>query len=168
MRKHNGQTSRRAGLLGAVALSLGIAVAATGQAHAGSCEIANSLDPAALVPDGIVGGGPFGESPSTVDSVKLTDEQGEAARAANFRVGVVMQTMDIDWSSLVVAGITDTLEKYGAELVAVTNPSFRVDRQVAQIGDMIQLQPDAIISIPVDNTATAEAYKSIAEAGASS
>ena len=46
-----------------------------------------------------------------------------------------------------------------------TNPSFRVDRQVAQIGDMIQLQPDAIISIPVDNTATAEAYKSIAEAG---
>ena len=76
-----------------------------------------------------------------------------------------MQTMDIDWSHLVVAGITDTLEKYGAELVGVTDAGFQVDRQVAQIGDMIQLQPDAIISIPVDNTATAQAYKSIADAG---
>ena len=165
MRKYTRHKGRTVGLLGALAMSIGMVAGAAGQAHAGSCEIANSLDPAALVPDGIVGGGPFGESPSTVDSVKLTDEQGEAARAGNFRVGVVMQTMDIDWSTLVVAGITDTLEKYGVELVAVTNPSFRVDRQVAQIGDMIQLQPDAIISIPVDNTATAEAYKSIAEAG---
>src|SRR4051812_14893676 len=76
-----------------------------------------------------------------------------------------MQTMDIDWSKLVVAGITDTLKKYDAELVGVTNPSFQADKQIAQIGDMIQLKPQAIISIPVDNTATAAAYKSISDAG---
>ena len=152
----------------ALAASVSIVVIGAAGARAQDaegCAVANGLDPAALVPAGIVGQGPFGEAPSTTDSVHLTDAQAEAARAAGFRVGVVMQTMDIDWSQLVVAGITDTLEKYGAELVGVTDPGFQVDRQVAQIGDMIQLAPDAIISIPVDNTATAEAYKTIAEAG---
>jgi len=134
-------------------------------AQAAGCDIANKIDPASLVPPAIVGSGPSGEKSSTVDTVKLTDEQSAKAKAAKFKVGVVMQTMDIDWSKLVVAGITDTLKKYDAELVGVTNPSFQADKQIAQIGDMIQLKPQAIISIPVDNTATAAAYKSISDAG---
>lgn len=129
------------------------------------CAVPDGLSIEALQPEGIVGHGPFGEEPATVDAVAITPEQSEAARVAGFRVGVVMQTMDIDWSQLVVQGITDTLEQNGVELVGVTDPGFQVDRQVAQIGDMIQLAPDAIISIPVDNTATAEAYQSIGEAG---
>ena len=139
--------------------------AASSTVLAAGCEVANTLDAAKLVPPTIVGSGPFGEEPSTIETVKLTEEQAEKARAAKFRVGVVMQTMDIDWSKLVVAGIADTLKKYGAELVGVTNPSFQADKQIAQIGDMIQLKPDAIISIPVDNTATAAAYKTIGAAG---
>jgi len=146
-------------------LSLAALGLAGGAQAADGCSVANGLDPAALVPAEIVGKGPFGEAPATIQSVRLTPEQAEAVRQAGFKVGVVMQTMDIDWSRLVVDGITDTLDKYGAELVGVTDPNFQVDRQVAQIGDMIQLKPDAIISIPVDNTATAEAYKDIAEAG---
>ena len=146
-------------------IALMMVSAAGPAAWAAGCEVANTLDPAKLVPPAIVGSGPFGEKPSTTDAVKLTDAQAEKARAAKFKVGVVMQTMDIDWSKLVVAGITDTLAKYGAELVGVTNPGFQADRQIAQIGDMIQLKPDAIISIPVDNTATAAAYKSIGAAG---
>ena len=97
--------------------------------------------------------------------MKLTDEQAAKAKASKFKVGVVMQTMDIDWSKLVVAGIKDTLKKYDAQLVGVTNPNFQADKQIAQIGDMIQLKPQAIISIPVDNTATAAAYKTISDAG---
>ena len=148
-----------------LALSLVISAGGTVAAYAGSCDIANSLDPAKLVPPAIVGSGPFGEKPSTADSVKLTEEQAAKAKAAKFKVGVVMQTMDIDWSKLVVAGITDTLKKYDAELVGVTNPGFNSEKQIDQIGDMIQLKPQAIISIPTDNTATAAAYKSISQAG---
>ena len=148
-----------------LALSLVISAGGIVGAYAGSCDIANSLDPAKLVPPAIVGSGPFGEKPSTADSVKLTEEQAAKAKAAKFKVGVVMQTMDIDWSKLVVAGITDTLKKYDAELVGVTNPGFNSEKQIDQIGDMIQLKPQAIISIPTDNTATAAAYKSIGQAG---
>lgn len=148
-----------------LALSLVISTGGTVAAYAGGCDIANSLDPAKLVPPAIVGSGPFGEKPSSADSVKLTEEQAAKAKAAKFKVGVVMQTMDIDWSKLVVAGITDTLKKYNAELVGVTNPGFNSEKQIGQIGDMIQLKPQAIISIPTDNTATAAAYKSISQAG---
>ena len=148
-----------------LALSLVISAGGTVAAYAGGCDIANSLDLAKLVPPAIVGSGPFGEKPSTADSVKLTEEQAAKAKAAKFKVGVVMQTMDIDWSKLVVAGITDTLKKYNAELVGVTNPGFNSEKQIGQIGDMIQLKPQAIISIPTDNTATAAAYKSISQAG---
>ena len=107
----------------------------------------------------------FDEAPSTIDSVKLTDEQAAAAREANFQVGIAMQTMDIDWSKLVVAGITDTLETYGAEVLTVTNPDFDPVTQIAQIENMITLKPDAIISMATDLTATAPAYKKIGEAG---
>ena len=152
-------------LVKAAALSLLLTTSVAAVANAGGCEVANKLNVASLVPPGIVGSGPFGEKPATTDAVKLTDAQAEKAKAAKFKVGVVMQTMDIDWSKLVVAGITDTLKKYNAELVGVTNPSFQADKQIAQIGDMIQLKPNAIISIPVDNTATAAAYKTISDAG---
>ena len=152
-------------ILGGSALATAVVAIGIAGAHGAGCEVASKIDPASLVPPGIVGSGPFGEKPSTIDSVKLSDEQAEKAKAGKFKVGVVMQTMDIDWSKLVVAGITDTLKKYGAELVGVTNPNFQVDKQIAQIGDMIQLKPQAIISIPVDNTATAAAYKTISDAG---
>jgi ribose transport system substrate-binding protein len=138
---------------------------AVGTHSANAAPAADTLDPAKLTPPTIVGRGPFGEAPSTADSVRLTADEETAAKAAHFKVGVVMQTLDIDWSKLVVQGITDTLKKYDAKLIGVTNPDFQVDKQVAQIGDMIQLHPQAIISIPVDNTATAEAYKNISKAG---
>lgn len=157
--------SYRRRLAARLGLSLLLSVSSITLARAGGCDVSGKLDPAALVPPSIVGSGPYGEKPSTIDAVKLTPEQTAKAKSAKLRIGVVMQTMDIDWSKLVVAGISDTLKKNGVELVGVTNPSFQVDKQVAQIGDMIQLRPNAIISIPVDNTATAEAYKSIGKAG---
>ena len=129
------------------------------------CIIANALDPEALTPASVVSTSQFDEAPSTIDSVRLTDEQAEAAREAGFEIGIAMQTMDIDWSKLVVQGITDTLETYGAKVITVTDPNFDPVEQTAQIDNMITLKPDAIISMATDLTATAPAYKRIGQAG---
>jgi ribose transport system substrate-binding protein len=67
-----------------------------------------SVDPASLAPAAIVGKGPNGEQPGSPADLKLTDDEAAKAKAAGFKVGIVMQTMDIDWSKLQVAGITDT------------------------------------------------------------
>lgn len=124
-----------------------------------------AVDPASLVPEQIVGRGPNGEEPASPDDLELTEDEATRVREGGFEVGVVMQTMDIDWSTLQVQGITETLEKYGVEVAAVTDANFDVQQQIADIQNMIQIGPDAVISIPVDDTATAEAYRSVSEAG---
>lgn len=131
----------------------------------GGADPGANIDPTKLVPASIVGKGPNGETPAVLDDLKLSDADAAKAKAAKFKVGVVMQTMDIDWSTNQVRGITDTLKTYGAELIGVTDPHFKVAEQVAALQNMAQLKPDGIISIPVDDTATAPAYKAVAQAG---
>ena len=118
-----------------------------------------------LVPENIVGLGPNGVKSGTLDDIKLTDEEVSQAKQQKYRVGIVMQTMNIEWSTEQVRGITERLKKYDAEVIGVADPNFDVQKQVSSIENMIQLKPDAIISIPVDDTATAEAYRKIGAAG---
>jgi ribose transport system substrate-binding protein len=146
----------------AAAATTAAAAAAT---YPAGCAVANALDPAALIPASVVSTSQFNEKPSTLDSLTLTDAQAAKAKAGKYKIGIAMQTMTIDWSKLVVQGITDTLAKYDATVVSVTDPNFDPVKQTAQIGDMITLHPDAIISMATDLTATAPAYKKIGQAG---
>ena len=140
-------------------------VAATGLRAQTSADPTAGIDPASLVPEGIVGPSQAGDAASDPALAWLDDQECEAARAGGFQVGVVMQTMNIEWSTEQVRGITDGLARCGVELIGVTNPDFSVEDQIGQIDDMIQLAPDAIISIPVDDVATATAYAKIQAAG---
>jgi ribose transport system substrate-binding protein len=119
----------------------------------------------ALMPPAIVGKDPSGATGVDVRTIVLSDADKAAARERKIRVAIVMQSMDVDWCVLQVKGITDTINSVGGEVIGVVDPAFKVDRQVAGIENMIQQKPDAIISIPVDDTATAPAYKKVAEAG---
>lgn len=140
-------------------------VAATGLRAQTSEDPTAGIDPVSLVPEGIVGPSQVGDAASDPALAWLDDQECEAARAGGFQVGVVMQTMNIEWSTEQVRGITDGLARCGVELIGVTNPDFSVEDQIGQIDDMIQLAPDAIISIPVDDVATATAYAKIQAAG---
>jgi ribose transport system substrate-binding protein len=86
-------------------------------------------------------------------------------KAGKFKVGISMQTMNLDWSQLQVQGITDTLKKYGVEVIGTASAEYQVDKQIADIENTIQRHPDGIISIPVDGTATAATYKKVSQAG---
>jgi len=150
----------------ALTASIGLAGCSGGESG-GTAQGAEStvLDPAKLEPASIVGEGKYGEEPAMTDVLELTDEELEEIAAGDFTAGIVMQTMNEDWSSLTVAGITDTLEGMGVEIVGVTDAAFDVQTQIADIENMITKDPDVIISIPVDDVATAEAYRKVGEAG---
>lgn len=137
----------------------------TGSASDGAENPLAQVKAADLVPENIVGLGPNGVKSGTLEDIKLTDDEVNQAKQRKFRVGIVMQTMNIEWSTEQVRGITERLKKYDAEVVGVADPNFDVQKQVSSIENMIQLKPDAIISIPVDDTATAEAYRKIGAAG---
>jgi ribose transport system substrate-binding protein len=123
------------------------------------------VDMAKLGPTTIIGQGPNGEKAASVDELKLTDDEIAKVKAGKFKVGITMQTVNLDWSQLQVAGVTDTLSKYGVEVIGVASAEYQVDKQIADIENTIQRHPNGIISIPVDGTATAATYKKVSQAG---
>ena len=145
--------------LGAIALFPG---ASTAEVPA-SCV--KGVDLATLGPTSIVGQGPHGEKAASPDDLKLTEAEGAKIKAGHFKVGISMQTVNLDWSQLQVQGITDTLNKYGVAVTGVASAEYQVDKQIADIENTIQQHPDGIISIPVDFTATAPTYKKVSQAG---
>lgn len=124
-----------------------------------------TVDPTTVQPAAIVGLGKNGEQPDTVDVLQLTDEEKADIAAGDFKVAISMNTMDIDWSRLTIEGIEDTLDELGVEVIAITDAKFDVQQQISDLENLITQKPDAIISIPTDDVATAETYRKVSEAG---
>ncbi len=118
----------------------------------------------ALEPGEIVGEGPNGEPAASPDDVAISEEDAQKIREGNFEVALVFQFAG-DWPNGQTRGLTDEFNKYGVEIISNTEANFKVDKQIANIQNAIQLNPDGIVSIPVDDVATAPAYKKVGEAG---
>jgi ribose transport system substrate-binding protein len=107
----------------------------------------------------------MGEASADVSSSELSESDLAAITEKKIKVGIVMQTMDIEWSTEQVRGITDQVEFLGGTIVNVCDGGWDTTQQTACIDNMITLKPDAIISIPVDDVGMAPAYAKISEAG---
>ena len=153
-------------ILGSIGIAVSAIVLSTSIGMAQAAEgCVTGVDLATLGPKGIVGQGPHGEKAASPDELKLTDDEAAKVKAGKFKVGISMQTVNLDWSQLQVQGISETLAKYGVTVTGVASAEYQVDKQIADIENTIQQHPDGIISIPVDFTATAPTYKKIAKAG---
>jgi ribose transport system substrate-binding protein len=113
----------------------------------------------------LAGLGPHGESPASADELILSDAAIETARERRFSVAIVLHTTKSDWASQQLAGITTTLAGYGGTIMAVVDCEYRADRQIEELRRITAMRPDAVISIPVDNVLTADAYRKVGEAG---
>ena len=85
---------------------------------------ASGIDVATLGPKSIIGQGPNGEKAATVDQLQLTPDEIAKLKAGKFKVGITMQTVNLDWSQLQVQGIIDTMKKYGVEVIGVTSADY--------------------------------------------
>ncbi|MCO4273254.1 substrate-binding domain-containing protein [Pseudarthrobacter sp. HLT3-5] len=155
-----------AGLLTAFALLLsGCSSDTSGGTSSASDGKAVVVDAASIAPAGIVGKGKNGEEPALVDKLQLSDADKKKVADGKFSVGISMNTMDIDWSRLTIEGIQKTLTGLGVQVVGVTDAKFKVQQQISDLENLITKKPDAIISIPTDDVATAATYKKVAAAG---
>jgi ribose transport system substrate-binding protein len=116
-------------------------------------------------PPPLAGLGPHGEVATSAEDVIVSSLVAETARAAAYSVGLVMHTTESDWARQQIAGIAATLGRYGAQITSVVDCHYRADLQVTELQKMAALRPDAIISIPVDNAATAQAHLEVAQDG---
>jgi ribose transport system substrate-binding protein len=154
------------GLRGVIARSteLGRLVRGLGRGGAKSTRAPRrELGPFSSAP--IAGLGPQGERAASLSDLELTQEEAARAEAAKFKVGVVMHTLESDYANQQVDGITATLRDYQAEVIEVVDCGFAIDRQIAALRQMVAMRPDAIVSIPVDDTATAHAHRLVGRAG---
>lgn len=113
----------------------------------------------------IAGLGPHGERAASPERLELSDADADAARDRHFSVAIVLHTTTSDWSKQELAGIVTTLGRYSAAVVEVADCEFSIDNQIQALDRLVREAPDAIISIPIGNTAVADAHRSVSRAG---
>lgn len=113
----------------------------------------------------IAGLGPHGERAAPPERLELSDADVEVARDRQFTVALVLHTTTSDWSTQALAGIVTTLGRYSAAVVEVVDCQFGIDRQIKALGRLVADRPDAIVSIPIGNTAVADAHRDVSRAG---
>lgn len=126
---------------------------------------AEAAAPAETAAGEIKSSGPHGETAVNADTLVLTDEQIEEVKSKGYKAAICLHYGGNDWSTSQLEGLKDTFAKLGIEVVAVTDANFSAEQQVSDIETVMAQNPDILISIPTDGTATADAYKRAAEAG---
>jgi ribose transport system substrate-binding protein len=113
----------------------------------------------------IAGLGPHGERAAPRERLVLSEAEAAEARRRRFSVAVVLHTTGSDWARQQLAGMVATLGSYAAAVVEVVDCRFEVETQIAALGRLARERPDAVISLPIANTAVAEAHRNVAHAG---
>src|SRR6478752_4356813 len=97
----------------------------------------------------ISGLGPHGERASAPERVLLLPEDLARARSSNFRVGIVLHTLESDWAQQQLAGLVGMLGDCGVAVIDVVDCGFTPELQIEALERLIREAPDAIISYAV-------------------
>jgi ribose transport system substrate-binding protein len=125
------------------------------------------------VPDGtVVAGeapslefsGPNGETPTPSSELELTDEEIEQVRSGGYTAALVWHENSA-FIQAVEAGVREEFEELGVEVIASTSAEFEAAQQAANIETVLANNPDIIITIAVDPTTAAEAFRPAVEQG---
>ncbi|WP_299751883.1 substrate-binding domain-containing protein [uncultured Boseongicola sp.] len=113
----------------------------------------------------IIGLGPHGERASPPERVTLLPQDIAAARAKGLRIALVMHTLESDWSRHLVQGVVGMMGECGAIVIDVVDCNFSPEAQIAALRRLCDEKPDAIVSLPVDNTTVAQDHIAVSNAG---
>ena len=113
----------------------------------------------------VLGKGPNGEDAVPLSALSLTDDEKAKLKAGNYTAGIAMHMMNTDWPVLQVNGIKSILEPLGVKIVAVTDAGLKTDKQTDDIESIMQMKPDVILAIAVDNDPMVPVFQRAAKAG---
>jgi ribose transport system substrate-binding protein len=128
----------------------------------------DAVDPSAALEElqtTVLSTGPNDELPTAPTEVILTDEELAAVAEMGATAAIVMHYGGNDWSQAQIAGLRQTFDELGIEVISETDADFSAETQVADIENALVLDPSIIVSIPVDPVATAQAYQEAADQG---
>ncbi|TCD13349.1 substrate-binding domain-containing protein [Oricola cellulosilytica] len=145
----------------------------TGTAMAALLATAGLTTPVVADPDAalaalettVLSKGPNGEDPSPASNLMLSADEIDQIKAMGATAAIVMHYGGNDWSRAQVEGLKHQFAEMGIKVIAVTDAGFKPEKQVADIETVLAQEPDVIVSVPTDPSATAAAYKRAAIAG---
>jgi ribose transport system substrate-binding protein len=114
----------------------------------------------------IRGLGPHGERASTLQQLKLSEQDAEDLRKTQRTVAIVLHTTTSDWAKQQLAGIVGTFGLYSTAVIEVVDCAFSFEAQIRALLRLSKNPPSAVISIPIGNTAVVDAHRSISHSGA--
>jgi ribose transport system substrate-binding protein len=153
------------------AVVVAAAVAACGSdddsGSAGDAGGGGSASAAESTPSPAVGEtvGPAGEQATPTGELKLTDKEIAEVKSGTPTAALVWHQSS-DFVNAVSRGAKDQFEELGIEVVAETQANFDAAKQKSDVETVMAKKPDALLSLPVDPTATASAYRGAVQAGA--
>jgi ribose transport system substrate-binding protein len=113
----------------------------------------------------ISGLGPHGERAVLAEQMTLSSEDAAAARAAEFRVAIILHTTTSDWAKQEIAGIAETLHSVKARIVEMVDCKFDKDTQNRELIRLAESGVHAVISIPLGNESVAEGHRLLSRSG---
>lgn len=115
--------------------------------------------------DGVLVKGPNGSDPMPAESVELSDSQVDSLTGGDYRVSIVFHYLQGTWTQLQRKGIKNRFDELGITIEGIYGSEFDADKQSRLLEEIAEKDIDALISIPVDTVATAEAHRAVSDAG---
>ena len=109
--------------------------------------------------------GPAGEKATPTDELELTSAEVDEIKGGDHTAALVWHQSS-DFVNAVSRGAKDEFAELGIDVVAETQANFDAAKQKSDIETVMAKQPDALLSLPVDPTATASAYRGAVAEGA--
>jgi ribose transport system substrate-binding protein len=146
----------------AIVAVAGLAVSGSSLASSGS----QSADPVPIKSSKTLGQtrGPKGEKATPTSALKLSAAEVAKVKAGHHTAALVWHQSS-DFTTAVTKGAQDEFKKLGIKVVAQTIANFDAAKQKSDVETVMAKKPSVMLTLPVDPTATAAAYKSAAKAG---
>ncbi|MGH9246660.1 MAG: substrate-binding domain-containing protein [Acidimicrobiales bacterium] len=108
--------------------------------------------------------GPNGERPTSAEELTLSEDEIDSVKSGGYTAALVWHE-NSEFIQAVQEGVERKLSELGIEVVARTSAEFDAARQADNIETVLALNPDIIVTIPVDPVVAAEAYRPAVEQG---
>ncbi|MDR0708489.1 MAG: substrate-binding domain-containing protein, partial [Spirochaetaceae bacterium] len=148
-----------------VLFAVSFAFAGGGKQSDGGSAPAPSSAPVVLPSGPVMSTGPHEEQASPASDLSLTEDELAKIKAGKHKAAICFHYSGDDWSAAQEKGLRDQFGRMGIEVVAVTSANFNAAQQKADIETVLALNPDAIVSIPVDVVSAESVFKDAAKKG---
>lgn len=108
--------------------------------------------------------GPNGETATRASDVSLTPEEYAKIKEGKYKAALLWAGAG-EWYNAMTDGAKEEFEKLGIEVVAVSDAQFDPAKQATDIETALALDPDIILSLPVDPVSGTRAYQPAVDKG---